>query len=144
MNYYQGQMYQSGAPVSNPNQYGVPAQGYTMPVNNSLQPNFICRPVASYEEATATPTDFSGNILVLTDLSHGMIYTKILDPKTGTSVFSAYRQIPLQPQTPAEPGQYAPASEIQRLEREILSLREELEEAKKTSQEKTTARGTKQ
>lgn len=126
MNYqaYPGNTYQSGVPVSTP--------------------NFICRPVASYEEATATPTDLSGNILVLTDLSHGMIYTKILDPKTGTSVFSAYRQIPIQPQTPVEPGQYAPASEIHRLEQEILSLREELEEAKKTTQEKTTARGSKQ
>ncbi len=38
----------------------------------------------------------------------------------------------------------APVSEIQRLENEILSLREELEEAKKTTQEKTTTRGTKQ
>ena len=41
-----------------------------VPVN---QPRFICRPVASQEEARGIPTDFSGNILIMPDFAHPQI-----------------------------------------------------------------------
>lgn len=42
--------------------------------------NYICRPVASEEEARAVPTDFTGATLVLIDGAHNAIYTKSLTP----------------------------------------------------------------
>ena len=55
------------------------------------QLNIICRPVASMEEAKAVPTDFSGALLVLTDFSHGAIYTKALNYQDGSAIFRTYR-----------------------------------------------------
>lgn len=131
--------------VYSPSQsFSLPQQTASMGTQNNF-PSFICRPVASYEEATATPTDFNGNILILTDFFHGMIYTKILDPKTGNSVFSAYQYIPPEQQTIYQPetgqAQYAPFSYVERLESEIKGLREELEEAKKLAQKEQIEKG---
>ena len=61
----------------------------TQPIS---QNGFVCRPVASEEEGRAVATDFSGLITVMPDFSHGSIYTKVLDPTTGSSVFRVYRQ----------------------------------------------------
>ena len=55
------------------------------------QLNIICRPVASLEEAKAVPTDFTGALLVLTDFSHGAIYTKSLNYQDGSAIFKTYR-----------------------------------------------------
>lgn len=98
--YGQTAMYQNpymGQPVAAPMAQQMPQTQAQMaanvPVQTASQPGFVCRPVASQEEAKAVPTDFSGNMLVMTDLSHGAIYTKVLDPSTGSSVFDMYRKV---------------------------------------------------
>lgn len=145
------QVAQSGAQAFQQPTIYSPSQSLSQPQqtasmgqqNNS--PSFICRPVSSREEAIATPTDFNGGILVLTDFYHGMIYTKMLDPKTGSSVFSDYQYIPPQQQTISQPEtgqvQYAPFAYVERLENEIKGLREELEEAKKLTQKEQIEKG---
>lgn len=40
----------------------------------------------------AVPTDFNGNVIVMTDLGHKYIYTKVLNPATGSSVFEKYKK----------------------------------------------------
>lgn len=99
------------------------------------QVGLIVRPVASYDEAIAVPTDFMGNILVLTDFSHGKIYTKVLDQATGSPVFRSYTKDPdpelmaQQTQTqPTEPAAqpYDAKSEIDTLKAELLHIKQEL------------------
>lgn len=88
-------------------------------------------PVASYDEAKAVPTDFMGNTLVMTDLSHGYIYTKIFDPNTGSSIFHAYQRIPEQmapqpeQQPPTQP-QYDARADIEALRNELNGIKHEL------------------
>ncbi len=64
-----------------------------VPAQNVSQPGFVCRPVASLEEALGTPTDFGGAITIMTDLPHDYIYTKVLNPATGSSVFGKYKKV---------------------------------------------------
>lgn len=61
------------------------------PQQSAPQQGYIVRPVASMEEAKAVPTDFSGAITIMTDLAHGMMYTKALNYQDGTSNFNCYR-----------------------------------------------------
>lgn len=100
-NPYAGAMYPQnlgyGAPYMGAQNVGqIPSQ---MPVVNSApaqnvsQPGFVCRPVASLEEALGTPTDFGGAITIMTDLPHDYIYTKVLNPATGSSVFGKYKKV---------------------------------------------------
>lgn len=103
-----------------PQQYQM--QDFTL--QQPMQPGYICRPVASIDEARATPTDFSGNALVLTDLPHGMIYTKILDPQTGSAVFGVYQRVQEPVQTATE---YAPMAYVEQLRQEVAALRAALE-----------------
>ena len=88
------------------------------------QLNIICRPVASMEEAKAVPTDFSGALLVLTDFSHGAIYTKALNYQDGSAIFRTYRL----------EGYYAPPEpQIEKLpeyaeKKDLDALRERMDE----------------
>ncbi len=109
---------------------GVPqgvSQGNYAP---ALQNPMRVRPVASYDEAKAVPTDFMGNLLVLTDLSHGCIYTKVLDPATGSSIFRIYKEVvepAPQPEPVAPPvPMYDPKAEIERLRSELEGIKHEL------------------
>lgn len=106
----------------------VPGQGNYPP---STQTAMRVRPVASYDEAKAVPTDFMGNMLILTDLSHGMIYTKVLDPSTGSSIFRAYQLLPEQaPQVAPVPMSQEPAfdfkGEVEKLRAELNAIKHEL------------------
>lgn len=109
---------------------GVPqgvGQGNYAP---ALQNPMRVRPVASYDEAKAVPTDFMGNLLVLTDLSHGCIYTKVLDPATGSSVFRVYKEV-IEPMPQAElvappVPVYDPKAEIDLLRSELEGIKREL------------------
>lgn len=107
------------------------------------QPNMICRPVASEEEARATATPFDGSTLILTDFGHGKVYSKALNYSDGSALFNTYQLIqqatPTEPQAPAV--EYAPRSELESLRAELDNLRAELEETKKTSVKKPTAKG---
>lgn len=109
---------------------GVGQGNYTPQAQNSMR----VRPVASYDEAKAVPTDFMGNMLILTDLSHGMIYTKVLDPSTGSSVFRTYQLVPEQvAPAPEQTPPYDAKGEIEKLRGELNVLKKELgigEEAK--------------
>lgn len=109
---------------------GVPqgvGQGNYAPV---MQNRMRVRPVASYDEAKAVPTDFMGDLLVLTDLSHGFIYTKVLDPNTGSSIFRIYREViepAPKPEQPAAPVPvYDPKAEIEQLRAELNGIKHEL------------------
>lgn len=70
---------------------------------SASQPGFVCRPVASKSEAQAVPTDFQGNVLVMTDFANGAIYTKALDPATGSAQFVTYQRVTEQPTQTVEP-----------------------------------------
>lgn len=78
------------------------------------------------EEAKAVPTDFSGNVTVMTDFSHGMIYTKALNYQDGTSIFNCYRldNTPLQPvpQMVQPLGDYVTRQEMESFRAEISQM----------------------
>jgi hypothetical protein len=81
------------------------------------EPRYIVRPVASEMEAMAAPTPFDGSVLLMTDLSHGMIYAKSLNCADGTALFGRYAA---QAPAPAEPvEQYAPMSAVDQLRRDL-------------------------
>ena len=58
--------------------YSPPMVSGAAQIQQPAEQQIICRPVASIEEARAIPTDFSGALMILPDLSHGMVYTKQL------------------------------------------------------------------
>ncbi len=133
-----------------PNQYTMMPQSYTGPqqppvspsvnpygISNIGQGNYILnsqmplkiRPVASYDEAKAVPTDFTGSMLVLTDLSHGFIYTKVLDPNTGSSVFGVYQRVPEQSPIstpPIDTNNFVTIEDFNNLKRELDTIKHEL------------------
>ena len=106
------------------------------------QPGVIFRQVASLDEAKAVHTDFSGALTIMPDWTHGYIYAKALGDN-GTPVFRAYRDVDAPPaqtvlQPTAEPAPavaYAPLEELERLQREVSALREELTAAKAPAKE---------
>lgn len=93
------------------------------------QLNIICRPVASMEEAKAVPTDFSGALLVLTDFSHGAIYTKALNYQDGSAIFRTYRlegyYAPPEPQIEKSP-EYAEKKDLDALRERMDELSERI------------------
>lgn len=98
---------------------GINNSNYTYPAPNG----FKVVPVASYDEAKAVPTNFMGDTLILTDFSHGMIYTKFLDVNTGSSVFQAYKiHVPESSNIP----EYNIKEEIESLKKECAYIRKEL------------------
>lgn len=136
-----GTMYNPMTPAMSGSPYGGPQSSQAVPQvpgQGNYTPNtqigMRVRPVASYDEAKAVPTDFMGNMLILTDLSHGCIYTKVLDPATGSSIFRTYalapEQAPAQPiQTP--PAEMTPATPIYDAKGEIERLKSELDSIKR-------------
>ncbi len=89
------------------------------------EPNVICRPVASIDEAMSIPTDFNGNLMVFPDLSHGMIYTKQLN-YLKTYVLKDPEPAPIQ-ETPVPIVNFAPMSEVEGLKQEVAQLKAQLE-----------------
>ena len=136
---------------------GVPQTPPTPPPQppaRQEQPGVIFRPVASFDEAKAVPTDFSGALTIMPDWAHGYIYAKALGDN-GNPVFRAYRDVdysPVQtppPQTVAAPApamEYAPLEELERLRQDVNALREELAAGKtpaKETAEKPAGKGSK-
>lgn len=128
--YYQGQP--TNLPVNQPVNQPVQPPAPPMAPQMQAQPqiNIICRPVASIEEAKAVPTDFSGAMLVLTDFSHGAIYTKALNYQDGTALFNCYRldNSLLNPPVPAAmpAGDYVPRAEFDALKEEIIKINDRI------------------
>ena len=58
-----------------------------------LQPQGpMCRMVSSREEASSTPVDFSGSLMVFADIQNNRIYTKRWDAAAGAARFGEYIQ----------------------------------------------------
>lgn len=122
---------QPGMPMQNTANFGP--QTTPMPSQQVGQGNYptrpqngvIIRPVASYDEARAIPTDFTGGLLIMPDLGHQAIYTKVLDPNTGSSILKTYKEAPEEAPQPVAPA-YDAESEINRLREELLIIKKEL------------------
>ena len=139
MPYYPGQNY-GPSYQGQPQQIQPPVQ--SAPVQQMQQPSMICRPVASIEEAKAVPTDFSGATLVLTDFSHGYIYTKSLNYQNGTAVFNCFRldNTPLQPAQTAISGDYVARGEFEQMKAEIAEINERIGGMSNAKQDTVPAR----
>ena len=109
----------------------MPSQASQAPQGVNSQPGYICRPVASYDEAKAVPTDYMGNIILMPDFAHGMIYAKALDANTGNPIFQRFRFSPEQPDI-SMVGGYDPRPDLDRLRQDVAALRAELDELKET------------
>lgn len=120
------------------------------PQNNSYYPQsaaerqesrVICRPVASVEEAKAIPTDFNGNLMILPDLSHGMIHTKQLNYQDGSAIFQTYSLTPVMEEA-NPPAVFAPLDLVKSLQAEIQELKEQIQRISAGQEKaKPTARG---
>lgn len=157
---YTGQPLNPQRPVNNRtwlgggHQPGGQVQAPTHPPARQDAPNVIFRPVASFDEAKAVPTDFSGALTIMPDWAHGYIYAKALGDN-GAPVFRTYRDVdysPVQtppPQTVAAPApavEYAPLEELERLRQDVNALREELAAGKspaKDAADKPAGKGSK-
>lgn len=114
--------------------YGYPYGGYspqTRPVpqpgmnpNYQAQTRFVVQPVACEDEARAIPTDFSGNIMLLPDLTHGKIYCKALNMADGSALFTTFEA----PQPPAPaPVEWATSKALDELRAELADVRAMIE-----------------
>lgn len=91
----------------------------------SGQTGFVCRPVASMDEGKAVPTDFSGNIIVMPDFPHNAIYTKVLNPATGSAQFDTFVKASDETEKEQAEIEYAVADDVNRA---ISDLRKEIKE----------------
>lgn len=102
-------------------------QPVSMPQSNV---QFICRPVASEEEAIAAATPFDGSILVLTDFSHGKIYTKSINYTDGSPIFQTFanERKPAFVESNASMinVEYAQADTVRALQEELNAVKEEI------------------
>lgn len=125
--------------------YQPGGQANAQPPARQEQSGVIFRPVASFDEAKAVPTDFSGALTIMPDWGHGYIYAKALGDN-GTPVFRAYRAVdaaqaaePVQAApVPIPEGTYAPLETVECLRCEVEKLRKELDalrpQAKETAE----------
>ena len=121
-----------------PNYY-QPMQGYqqqpmmnqpqTQNTQQAQQSNFVCRPVASKEEALGVPVDFMGNPMFFPDLAHGVIYVKQFNPNNGTADVFEFRG--QQKQTSAPEPSFVPLDEFNAMKDTIARLQGEIEQLKK-------------
>lgn len=56
-------------------------------------PGYVCKPVASREEAAATSTDYFSLGVIMPDLGHDMVYLKRFNAKSGESEFMDFKRI---------------------------------------------------
>lgn len=73
----------------------MPPAAMQQPVQQPMQqpmqqPAPICRPVASREEATGTPVDFMGNLMIFPDVQNNRIYTKRWNANSGATEFCEF------------------------------------------------------
>lgn len=77
---------------------------------------FLCRPVASKEEAVAAQIDFMGPGTIMPDLGHGVIYLKRFNQNTGAADFF---QFSLQPTPKEEPQEFVSMSAFLELKKQV-------------------------
>lgn len=97
--------------------------------NNSSQPNFFCRPVASKEEALGVPVDFMGSPMFFPDLAHNVIYMKRFNTTTGAADIFEFHGQQEQPSAPAP--SFAPLDEFNAMKDTISKLQSEIEQLKR-------------
>lgn len=128
MNYYQPMNYQSAnQPIANPQIMGQ----QNMQQNGqppAPQTNFICRPVASKEEALGVPVDFMGNPMFFPDLAHNVIYVKRFNANTGAADVFEFRGEQMQT---AQAPSFAPLDEFNVMKETIQRLQAEIDQLKK-------------
>lgn len=120
-------------PVNGPQTPNMPYLGNRQGNNpQTAQPGFKVCPVASYDEAKAIPTDFMGNTIIMPDITHNYIYTKVFNPNTGGSMLGAFKAVQLpemgitpEPEVPSSAA-YDAKSEIDKLQMEIAHIKQEL------------------
>lgn len=122
MSYYTPTFPTTFAPVYN-SYAQTPVQQSQRTMMQQPMNNYICRPVASEEEARAVPTDFTGATIVMVDAAHGCIYTKALNPMDGSAMFATYRYTEPAPPAQEKTQAYAPMEELEQLRREVAELR---------------------
>ena len=83
---------------------------------------FVCRPVASREEAVAAQTDFFGPGILMPDLGHGMIYLKRFNQTTGASDLLEFAYVPTQPVQAAKSGEFVTIDMFRDLCRKVEDL----------------------
>ena len=105
------------------NQQSMMQQPMQKPPMQQMQANYICRPVASEEEARAVPTDFTGATIVMVDTAHGCIYTKSLNPMEGSAMFATYCYTEPAPPVQEPQTTFAPMEELEKLRHEVADLR---------------------
>ena len=125
MNYYQPmQGYQMNQPMNQPmmNQPQAPS------TQQSQQTNFVCRPVASKEEALGVPVDFMGSPMFFPDLAHNVIYVKRFNTNTGAADMFEFHGA--QEQAAPVPS-FAPLDEFNAMKNTIAQLQVEIDQLKK-------------
>ena len=121
--------YPGFAPVQPPQTQIMPQMvNYTPAAQNAPagQPGssqgFVCRPVASREEAVAAQTDFFGPGILMPDLGHGMIYLKRFNQTTGASDLLEFAYVPTQPVQAAQSGEFVTIDMFRDLCRKVEDL----------------------
>ena len=134
-NYYQpmqGYQQMNQPMLNQPQNQGAIAQQ----TNNTSQPNFFCRPVASKEEALGVPVDFMGSPMFFPDLAHNVVYMKRFNTTTGAADIFEFHGQQERPSPPAP--SFAPLDEfnatketIGQLKETISQLQSEIDQLKK-------------
>lgn len=121
MNYYQ-------PPMQNQYQPGQMNPTPQMNPPQQAQQNFVCRPVASKEEALGVPVDFMGNPMFFPDLAHNVIYVKRFNTNTGAADVFEFRGEQAQV---AQATSFAPLDEFNVMKETIQRLQSEIDQMKK-------------
>lgn len=112
-----------------------PTQPVQQPQNVTTLSSFVCRPVASKEEAMGVPVDFMGNPMFFPDLAHGIIYMKRFNTNTGSADMFEFR-LP-EPSSDSDEAptaastEFAPLSDVMDMKDAISKLRADVDKLKK-------------
>lgn len=112
-----------------------PTQPVQQPQSITTLSSFVCRPVASKEEAMGVPVDFMGNPMFFPDLAHGVIYMKRFNTNTGSADMFEFRSSEPnsdrnEAPTTASP-EFAPLSDVMDMKDAISKLRADVDKLKK-------------
>lgn len=112
-----------------------PTQPIQQPQSVATPPSFVCRPVASREEAMGVPVDFMGNPMFFPDLAHGVVYMKRFNTNTGSADMFEFRLPDHGADSNEAPTtasvEFAPLSDVLDMKDAISKLRTDVDKLKK-------------